>query len=206
MELRVPIYEPCVKSKEKIPTELQSIQDKMAARDGHLVLISVENEVRLSSERDRRSTGQERKEVGLRLESVEFTFFARMTAIYNEIVQRFPEIRPKIFEGEEDEPYTLMNCLAHWLETLPPEQRSSDVISRLVAFARWCEEQPRSDDAAEDSYTILVVGFYEKLFDSEVTRSLLPHFISQDDMTRNSDYFRQWVGAENYEKALKHYR
>jgi hypothetical protein len=60
-------------------------------------------------------------------------------------------------------------------------------------------------DAGDDIYTILVVGFYENLFEAQSTRALLPRLMPLKDLTQNADYLRQWVGAENYEKALKEY-
>jgi hypothetical protein len=39
-----------------------------------------------------------------------------MSALYEEITKRFPEIRSKITEGDEDHPHALMNYLAEWLK------------------------------------------------------------------------------------------
>jgi hypothetical protein len=42
-----------------------------------------------------------------------------MITLYDEITKRFPEIRSKITEDDEESPYALMNYLAEWLKKLP---------------------------------------------------------------------------------------
>jgi hypothetical protein len=127
-----------------------------------------------------------------------------MKTLYTEIVRRFPEIRSKISEGDEELPYLLISFLADWLKEMGGAITPS-ITERIVAFVHWCESQPSGKDAGDDIFTILVVGFYEKLFEAKSTRALLPRFLTPQDMTANVDYFRQWVGTENYEKALKEY-
>lgn len=127
-----------------------------------------------------------------------------MQALYTEMLQRFPEIQSRLSEGDEELPYMLMNYLADWLRDLG-DGVTSAIVERVVSFSRWCESQPSGKDAGDDVLTILVVGFYEHLFDCPSTRRLLPRLISREDMTRNANYLRQWVGAENYERALQAY-
>ena len=130
-----------------------------------------------------------------------------MKYLYDEVLRRFPEARTKFNFSESDVelPYNVMHDLADWLQRLPPEALTPELVDRLVSFTRWCEQQPRGKDAGDDVLTILRVGFYESLFDSEVTRALLPRFIPRDEFIASADDFRQWVGAENYEKARKCY-
>jgi hypothetical protein len=127
-----------------------------------------------------------------------------MKALYTEILQRFPEVQSRISEGDEELPYLLMGYLADWLKELG-DAVTPAITERVVAFARWCENQPRGKDAGDDLLTVFVVGFYEHLFGSASTRHLLPHLVSRADLTRNADYLRQWIGAENYERALQEY-
>jgi len=127
-----------------------------------------------------------------------------MKALHTEMLQRFPEIHSRISEGDEELPYLLMNYLADWLKDLG-DGISPTIIKRVVEFTRWCESQPRGEDAGDDLLTILVVGFYENLFDCPATLRLLPHLISREEMARNADYFKQWVGAENYQRVLEEY-
>jgi hypothetical protein len=127
-----------------------------------------------------------------------------MKSLYIEIVQRFPEIRSRIFEGDEELPYMLMRHLADWLRD-QGEAITPAIVERVVAFARWCESQPSGSGAGDDTLTILVVGFYESLFKLPSTRRLLPRLISRDDRMRNADYLRQWIDDDDYRKALKEY-
>jgi hypothetical protein len=129
-----------------------------------------------------------------------------MKMLYDEITRRFPELRDKFWDGDDELPYVVMGRLADWLKKLPEGAISPEIVSRLVSFAEWCEEQPEGKDAGDDLPTILTVGFYEKLFDSETTRALVPRFIAREQFVAGADYLRSWVGAENYEKAGKYYK
>jgi hypothetical protein len=126
-----------------------------------------------------------------------------MTTLYDEITKRFPEIRSKITEDDKDNPYMLMIELAEWLKKLPKKKLTPEIIDRVILFSNWCFEHPRGKDAGDDILTIFTVSFLEHLFDSDRTRSLLPKIITRDDLVTNADYYRTWVGADNYEKALK---
>jgi hypothetical protein len=126
------------------------------------------------------------------------------TPLHIELSQRFPEIRDRI-QDDAGLPYLLMGKLAGWIAEISPQELTQELVSRVVMFTKWCEEQPRSGDATDDLFTILVVAFYEKLFDSDTTRSLLPKLIRREDMVANADYLKSWVGEENYNKALKQY-
>ena len=129
-----------------------------------------------------------------------------MRKLYEEICVRFPETRDMVHHGDEELPYVMMGHVAYWLRSLPEVAITEDVIARIQAFAAWCEEQPSGETAADDIHTILVVGFYEKLFDVERMRTLAPKVISKETFARNAEYLRTWIGEENYEKAAKHFR
>lgn len=128
-----------------------------------------------------------------------------MTKLYDEIALKFPEVRSRFNEGDEELPYVVMGHLADWLKDSPKEAITPEVVDRLVSFARWCEEQPSGKDASDDLFTILTVTFYEALFDSETTRALVPRFISHEQFLTGADYLRSWVGVENYEMTAKYY-
>jgi hypothetical protein len=125
--------------------------------------------------------------------------------LYDEMAQRFPEIRDRLSDGDEELPYVVMGYLADWLKELPKEDITPQLVDRLVSFARWCEWQPRGKDAGDDLFTILTVSFYEALFDTEMTRAIVPRFISHEQFVTGADYLRAWVGAENYEMTSKYY-
>jgi hypothetical protein len=129
-----------------------------------------------------------------------------MKILVDEIVRRFPEMRPHLSEGDEDLPYLVMNELADWLKSLLRKAFTPILTQRLKSFADWCEDQPRGDSAADDLLTIFVVGFFEHLFDSEKTRSLVPNFMPRERYIENAEYLIQWVGKENYDRVLEYYK
>ena len=129
-----------------------------------------------------------------------------MKHLYDELTRRFPEIPDIIFEGDEGAPYLLMNDLARWLSEIPEEAMTPEIITRVVALKEWCEEQPTGNDAENDIYTIFIVGFYEKLFRANSTRKILPKLVSRDDIVTNAGYLRTWVGADNYEEAVRQFK
>ncbi|MFA5192586.1 MAG: hypothetical protein WC740_17905 [Verrucomicrobiia bacterium] len=124
--------------------------------------------------------------------------------LYGEMSKRFPEVSDAI-QQYEDLPYVLMGQLASWVAKKKPQELTPELISRIVEFAKWCEEQPRDETAEDDLFTILVVGFYESLFKSDTTRLLLPKLILREDIVYNAEYIKTWVGEENYNKALALY-
>ena len=129
-----------------------------------------------------------------------------MKILFEEIKKRFPEIHKNISECDEDLPYVLMSYVVWWLKSLNQETLTHDIVNRVVDFTKWCETQPRGKNSSDDIYTVLTVSFYEKLFDSEVTRKILPKLIQRAELIASEDYFKAWIGNENYEKALKEYK
>ena len=127
-----------------------------------------------------------------------------MRVLYDELSRQFPEIQTRL-EEYYDLPYVLMGALADWLTELSPPEFTSNVIDRVVAFSRWCEEQPRGKDARTDLPTIVTVALYEKLFEHDGTRFLLPKLITKEQMLEGADYMKAHVGADNYEKALRYF-
>jgi len=97
-----------------------------------------------------------------------------------------------------------MSVLAKWLGTLPDSNLPS-ALERAKAFVGWCEEQLRGEDASDDVFTILVVGFFEKLLESDATRRFVPSFLTREDLERDPGYRKTWVGDENYAKALEQF-
>jgi hypothetical protein len=94
----------------------------------------------------------------------------------------------------------LMSHLADWIinqEEIPPS-----LVDRVARFTHWCESQPPGIGPSEDPLTILVVGLYESLFESENTLALLPKLASRKTLIENADYFKAWIGEENYRRAL----
>ncbi len=120
-----------------------------------------------------------------------------------EILQRFPEIQEKVFNGDEDLPYLMANHLANWLAALAKLQLSQQTIDRVVDFHRWCREQPEGKTAEDDISTIEMVGFLEKLFEHADLTSMVPRLIPKEELLRNHKYFIQWIGKDRYDVALR---
>jgi hypothetical protein len=121
-----------------------------------------------------------------------------------ELSARFPEIAEKL-EDDPELPYLQMHALVDWLAGMSSKQMTPELIDRVTNFAISCEKEPRTDDAGTDIYTIFAVGFLEKLFRTDSTRSLLPHLIPKAHMIGNAKYLRQWVSEGDYIAALALY-
>ena len=129
-----------------------------------------------------------------------------MKLLCDEIVRRFPEIGSHFHGGDdEDSPYVLMHLVVSWLKELGPCDLTPDLVQRVADFGKWCEDQPRGENARNDVLTIWVVGFLEELFDSDVTRPLIPHLVSKENLINNAEYLKTWVGPEDYQAALGEY-
>jgi hypothetical protein len=128
-----------------------------------------------------------------------------MKALYDEICVRFPEVRSVAFEDNSDQPYVLMMMLAEWLRAIGPSAITGEVIERVQSFSTWCEEQPRGETASDDPLTIWTVGFLEELFEAEHTRAIVTQIVSKESLIGAADYFRSWIGDENFERTLKQY-
>lgn len=125
-----------------------------------------------------------------------------MRKLYQEICVRFPEVSGRTHRGDEELPYQMMSHLVDWLKSLPKSADTPEVVARVLAFTTWCENQPPGCTADDDIYTLLVVGFYEKVFESEPLRPLLPKLISKKALIRNAGYWCHWIGKEHYDKAV----
>lgn len=129
-----------------------------------------------------------------------------MKKLYDEIRRQFPEIPKRDLNDDIDNSTMLMHSVIWWLRDLGPSGISPDIERRVVAFARWCEAQPRDETAADDLYTKFVVSFFEDLFSSEITRPLIPKIYDYNHMIENAEYLKTWVGQGDYELALKEFK
>jgi hypothetical protein len=132
-------------------------------------------------------------------------FRAMPTHLSDQMFRLFPELRELSSEGDEDLPYVLMLNLVGLLESQASPSLSPATIARLLEFNSWCHNQPRGVDAGNDVFTILVVGLYEKLIESDKLRYLIPKLISESDFANAKDYLVRWVGQENYDRAMALY-
>jgi hypothetical protein len=126
-----------------------------------------------------------------------------VSTLRSEIEIRFPEVRDTL--DAEDGDYTLMQRVVEWLWGIQREATSADMVGRVRCFKEWCEEQPRTESAENDIWTIFIVGFWEHLFESDFTRPLIAQLMSREEVIANRTYLESWVGADNYQIALAEY-
>jgi len=139
----------------------------------------------------------------LRLSSA---FGQAMNILYDEVIRRFPEVRSRISEGNEELPYVVVGEIVYWLSSLRPADINAGLIERVVAFRDWCETQSRGEDAGDDILTIYVVSFFEKLFRHETTRLLIPHLTPKSELLKNQDYLKSWVEEKDFKDVLSKYQ
>jgi hypothetical protein len=123
-----------------------------------------------------------------------------MKALFDEVLQRFPELAAQVNEGDEDLPYVVVGYIAEWLLSV---ELDSATIQRVVDFDRWCMQQPRGQTAADDIMTIEVVGLQEELFRHDKLLPVVTKLISREVLQANKEYFSQWVGADRYQAAWR---
>ena len=123
-----------------------------------------------------------------------------MKALFDEVLQRFPELAAQVNEGDEDLPYVVVGYIAEWVLSV---ELDSATIQRVVDFDRWCMQQPRGQTAADDIMTIEVVGLQEELFRHDKLLPVVTKLISREVLQANKEYFSQWVGADRYQAAWR---
>ena len=128
-----------------------------------------------------------------------------MNPISSEIIRRFPEITEHLYGDDEDHPYTVAGAVADWLKSLTPVELTPEIVQRVVDFRDWICEQPSGKSAEDDPASIYFVGIFEELFESEVTRPLIPKLYTKELLLEDPAYWERWVGAENYRLALEQF-
>jgi hypothetical protein len=128
-----------------------------------------------------------------------------MIEVYEEIKRRFPELNNDITRENRDLPYVQMTYVFEWVQSLPKEAITANIVERLRSFRGWCEDQPRTDSPEDDIYTIFIIGFWEQMFTSDATRVLIPQLMSREEVVAAGDYLQSWIGPENYQLALGEY-
>ena len=123
-----------------------------------------------------------------------------MKALFDEVLQRFPELAAQVNEGDKTLPYVVVGYIAEWLLSV---ELDSATIQRVVDFDRWCMQQPRGQTAADDILTIEVVGLQEELFRHDKLLPIVTKLISREVLQANKEYFSQWVGADRYQAAWR---
>ena len=122
-----------------------------------------------------------------------------MNALREQIVSRFSEGADRLYF--EDGEHALVGEVVRWLQSLPRSAFTAEIVSRLCGFKEWCETQPRTDSAEDDTYTIFIVGFWEHLFKADSTRYLIPRLAPREEVIAAREYLISWVGAQSYQVA-----
>jgi hypothetical protein len=144
----------------------------------------------------------------VRHNSVTMTLFERRNIaldISDEVLRLFPEVSKVSSEGDQELSYVFISNLVDYLEAQADPTLSSELIQRVQEFAEWAKRQPRGKDAKNDVLTVFTVGFIEKLFESERLYRLIPKLLSKGELTNSKPYLVQWVGNENFDRALALY-
>jgi hypothetical protein len=117
----------------------------------------------------------------------------------------FPESRDFSSEGDLDLPYVLIGNLVHYLESRAAPRLPDSLVDRVIEFNEWCVSQPSTSSAETDIVSMLTVSFYEPIIESATLCSLVPKLIPLEDYVRGRSYLVNWVGQENYDRALDLY-
>jgi hypothetical protein len=125
--------------------------------------------------------------------------------ISDQVLRLFPQVKEVSSEGDEALPYVFVGNLVDYLETQADPDLSVDLIQRVQKFTAWVRVQARGKDATDDVFTIFTVGFIEKLFESRKLHPLMPKLLSKEDLITSRAYLIQWVGEENFDRALALY-
>lgn len=112
-------------------------------------------------------------------------------------LQMFPELRDRIQAAEN--PYALWNDLITPFEDAyicqPPDR---SLIDRVYGYARWCEDQPRGETAANDLLTCVAVCFYEHIPTHPLARKDMPNWFTWEQFTRGREAFKYHLGGEQF--------
>ena len=125
--------------------------------------------------------------------------------VCSEVLRRFPELADRLRDGDEDLPYLVMGELAGWLASAITDGVSPELAERVSAFNAWCTSQPSRDTAKEDTFTILVVGLYEKLMADPAAHPLVPLLVPRAHFEANFEYLSRWIDAEALELLRARY-
>jgi hypothetical protein len=127
----------------------------------------------------------------------------QMHPFSQEVLERFPELRETLFEGDEELAYLMARNLVNWLARGVIHPLPEDVTRRVLDFYAWCKSQPAGKDASDDIMTIMMVGFVEHLFEHADLLPLLGRLMTRKELGDNRDYWVTWVGKERYEAAMR---
>ena len=126
-----------------------------------------------------------------------------MSAMQDEMLRQFPEAAKSIRLDGSDGDYLAAAELADWIASGGVDPQVPDQVARLRAFAEWCCSQPEGKSADDDIGTIYMIGFLETLCGRPSAPALIPLILERDYFVASADYFKRWVGDEEYANVLK---
>jgi hypothetical protein len=122
--------------------------------------------------------------------------------LYRKIHELFPEFKPFVLEGDEENSTMALLDLIDSLEQADASPENADVMERLDCFRAWVEDYPRGDDASNDIFTYYHVTFVEGILEHETLYRLAPAIIAKKSLIQGKDYFYTWIGPTEYHRAL----
>jgi hypothetical protein len=125
--------------------------------------------------------------------------------IVDKLLFLFPELRERASVEDEDLPYVMMAYLIDNLEEQARAGLPDATLTRILEFNSWCLAQPRGENSGTDVYTILVVGFYEKIIRSDLLYRLMVKLNSREQFVSAKEYLLKWVDESHYSRALELY-
>jgi len=116
-------------------------------------------------------------------------------------IERLPEFRDLIARAD--------NVMALWIalhvkfEDAYRDPRDDELIRRVYAYADWCLNARRSDDAGRDPATAVVTAFYEHIPTSPAARDDMPRWFRYEDVLRGKGVFAYLIGDEAYDHLVE---
>ena len=108
-------------------------------------------------------------------------------------IERLPELRGLVASAD--------TVMALWIElhikfeeAYRREPWNDDLIRRIYAYADWCIDAPRVDDAGRDPFTAVIVAFYEDIPAFVPARDDMPRWFTPQEVAQNKAVFSYHIG------------
>ena len=122
--------------------------------------------------------------------------------LYRKIQELFPEFKPFVLEGDEENATMALRDLIDSLEQENASPEDVDLMERLDRFRGWVGEYPQGDDASNDIFTYFNVTFVEGILEHDSLYRLAPAIVAKETLIQGKEYFCTWIGPTEYHRAL----